>query len=170
MRHPSFVCIFLTNSIFGEFSNIYLLPAQSCVKWRHKTRPIAKYFRLIFILFLRQTKSNWCPERYAKLCVDTISDGEVIPEKPWGSDLTPPPPGGAGDGLKLYLRIYFMCICVFLGVWSVVCIPTPPEVGRRGDVKDRSPECKPRRIPAPRLADDSAKIHLVLNTTRCNGR
>ena len=51
MYHPFFVCIWLKNSIFGEFSNIYLLSAQNRVKWRHKIRPIAKNFRPILIFF-----------------------------------------------------------------------------------------------------------------------
>ena len=51
MYHPFFVCIRLKNSVFGEFSNIYLLSAQNRVKWRHKIRPIAKNFRPILIFF-----------------------------------------------------------------------------------------------------------------------
>ena len=51
MYHLFFVWIWLKNSIFGEFSNIYLLSAQNRVKWRHKIRPIAKNFRLILIYF-----------------------------------------------------------------------------------------------------------------------
>ena len=51
MYHPFFVCIWLKNSIFGKFSNIYLLSAQNRVKWRHKIRPIAKNFRPILVFF-----------------------------------------------------------------------------------------------------------------------
>ena len=51
--YPCFVCIWLKNSIFGEFSNIYLLSAQNRGKWRHKIRPIAKNFRPILIFFTR---------------------------------------------------------------------------------------------------------------------
>ena len=53
MHYLFFVCIWLKNSIFGEFSNIYLLSAQNRVKWRHKIRPIAKNFRPILIFFAR---------------------------------------------------------------------------------------------------------------------
>ena len=53
MYHTFFVCIWLKNSIFGEFSNIYLLSAQNRVKWRHKIQPIAKNFRPILIFFAR---------------------------------------------------------------------------------------------------------------------
>ena len=35
-------------TIFGEFSNSYLLSAQSRVEWRYKIGPIAKIFRPIF--------------------------------------------------------------------------------------------------------------------------
>ena len=48
-----FACIWLKNSIFGKFSNIYLLSAQNRVKWRHKIRPIAKNVRPILISFAR---------------------------------------------------------------------------------------------------------------------
>ena len=53
MYYLFFVCIWLKISIFGEFSNIYLLSAQNRVKWRHKIRPIAKNFRPILIFFAR---------------------------------------------------------------------------------------------------------------------
>ena len=53
MYHLFFVCIWFKNSIFGEFSNIYLLSAQNRVKWRHKIRLIAKNFRPILVLFAR---------------------------------------------------------------------------------------------------------------------
>ena len=47
------VCILLENSILGEFSNIYHLSSQSCVKWRHKIRPIAKMSGLFWFFFAR---------------------------------------------------------------------------------------------------------------------
>ena len=47
MYNIFFVYIWLKNSIFGEFLNIYLLSAQNRVKWRHKIRPIAKNVRPI---------------------------------------------------------------------------------------------------------------------------
>ena len=53
MYHLFFVYIWLINSIFGEFSNIYLLSAQNRVKWRHKIRPITKKIRPILIFFAR---------------------------------------------------------------------------------------------------------------------
>ena len=53
MFYIFFFCIWLKNSIFCEFSNIYLLSAQNRVKWRHKIRPIAKNFRPILIFFAR---------------------------------------------------------------------------------------------------------------------
>ena len=53
MYHPFFVCLWLKNSIFGEFWNIYLLSAQNRGKWRHKIRPIAKNFWSILIFFAR---------------------------------------------------------------------------------------------------------------------
>ena len=91
MYHPFFVCIWLKNSIFGEFSNIYLLSAQNRVKWRHKIRPIAKNSGR-FWFFLHETTPNWCPERCAKFHVDTVVNEEVIPEKPRGGVGSDPPP------------------------------------------------------------------------------
>ena len=40
LENITFVCISITNFIFGEFSNIYLSSTQNRVKWRHKIRPI----------------------------------------------------------------------------------------------------------------------------------
>ena len=90
MYHPFFVCVWLKNSIFGEFSNIYLLSAQNRVKWRHKIRPIAKKSGR-FWFSLHETTPNWCPERCAKFHVDTVVNEEVIPEKPRGGRIRPPP-------------------------------------------------------------------------------
>ena len=94
MYHPFFVCIWLKNSIFDEFSNIYLLSAQNRVKWRHKIWPIAKKIPADF--FLHETTPNWCPERCAKFHVDTVINEEVIPEKPRGGRIRPPPQAVAG--------------------------------------------------------------------------
>ena len=47
ITHLSFV--FPLKTIFGEFSNMYLLSVQSRVKQRHKIRPISKHFRPILI-------------------------------------------------------------------------------------------------------------------------
>ena len=54
MYYTFFVWIWLKNSIFGDFSNIYLLSAQNRVKWRYKIRTIAKKkIRPILIFFAR---------------------------------------------------------------------------------------------------------------------
>ena len=92
MYHPFFVCIWLKNSIFGEFSNIYLLSAQNRVKWRHKIRPIAKHFRPILIFFARDD---------AKLMPGEVCQVSCRYSNKWrsysrkteggGSDPTPPP-------------------------------------------------------------------------------
>ena len=66
MYHPSFVCISLNNSIFGEFSNIYLLSAQSRVYWRHKFGSIAKKNRSI-LNFLYEKTPYWCSERLCQV-------------------------------------------------------------------------------------------------------
>ena len=91
MYHLFFVCIWLKNSIFGEFLNIYLLSAQNRVKWRHKIRSIAKNFRPILIFFARDDAKLMPGE------VDTVINVEVIPEKPRGGGVgSDPPPGGGG--------------------------------------------------------------------------
>ena len=89
----SIFCLHFLNSIFGEFSNIYLLSAQSRVKLRHKTRPRAKNIRPILI-FLHETRPNWCQERYAKFHVHTVSNEEIILEKRTGVGSDPHPRGG----------------------------------------------------------------------------
>ena len=46
---------------------------------RHKIRPVAKIFLDDFdFFFLPVTTPNWCPDRYAKFHVDTISNEEVF--------------------------------------------------------------------------------------------
>ena len=92
MYYPFFVCIWLKNSIFGEFSNIYLLSAQNRVKWRHKIRPIAKNFRPILIFFARDVKlmpGEVCQVscRYSNKWRSYFGKTEGV-----GSD----PPGGGG--------------------------------------------------------------------------
>ena len=99
MHHPFFVCIWLKNSIFGEFWNIYLLSAQNRGKWRHKIRPIAKKYRSILIFFARDDaklipgevcqvscrySNKW--RSYSVMLDDFLGGG--------GSDPTPPPGGG----------------------------------------------------------------------------
>ena len=89
MHRLFFVCILLKNSIFCEFSNIYLLSAQNRVKWRHKIGPIANNSGRIWFS-LHETTPNRCPERCAKFNVDTVINEEVIPEKPRGGRIRPP--------------------------------------------------------------------------------
>ena len=109
MYYSFFVCICLKNSIFGEFSIIYLLSAQNCVKWRHKIRPIVINFRPILIFFFHETTPNWCPEKCAKFHVDTVRDEEVIPEKSRGVGSDPPP----GGGRLIELRMVYSKKCEF---------------------------------------------------------
>ena len=84
MYYSSFVCISLKNYILGEFFKH--LP---CIgpKKREVTSQNSKYSKKIpadLDFFLHETTPNWCLERYAKFHVDTVSDEEIIPEKPRG--------------------------------------------------------------------------------------
>ena len=95
MYYPFFVCIWLKNSIFGEFSNIYLQSDQNRVKWRHKIRPIAKNVRPILIFFARDD---------AKLMHGEVCQVSCWYSNKWsysgktegGGGRIWPPPGGGG--------------------------------------------------------------------------
>ena len=91
MYHPFFVGIWLKNSIFGEFSNIYLLSAQNRVKWRHKSRPIAKNFRPILILFARDDAKLMPGEVCQVSCRYSNKWRSYSRKTEGGSDPTPPP-------------------------------------------------------------------------------
>ena len=60
MYYQSFVCISFKTLFLRIFKHSYYLSVQGRMKWRHKTRPIAKNVRPIF---LHETTPNWCPER-----------------------------------------------------------------------------------------------------------
>ena len=94
MYHLFFVCIWLKNSIFGEFSNIYLLSAQYRVKWRHKIRPIAKHFRPILIFFARDDAKLMPGEVCQVSCRYSNKWRSYSRKTEGGSD--PTPPGGGG--------------------------------------------------------------------------
>ena len=114
MYHPFFVYVWLKNSIFGEFSNIYLLSAQNRVKWRHKIRLIAKNFRPILIFFARDDVKLMHGEVCQVSCRYTKKWRSYSGKTEGGSDPTPPGGGGLivlllvtlGDlKLTLYLKI-----------------------------------------------------------------
>ena len=98
MYHPFFVCIWLKNSIFGEFWNIYLFSAQNRGKWRHKIRPIAKNFRSILIFFARDDAKLMPGEVCQVSCWYSNKRKKLFRKnRGGGSDPTPPPlPGGGG--------------------------------------------------------------------------
>ena len=95
MYHLFFVCIWLKNSIFGEFSNIYLLSAQNRVKWRHKIRPIAKNFRPILIFFARDD-AKLMPGEVCKVSCRYSNKWRSYSRKTEGGVGSDPPPGGGG--------------------------------------------------------------------------
>ena len=72
------------SSILGEFSNIYLLSAQSRVKLRHIIGPIASNFRPILIFFFAWADATSMPKRYARFHIDTVSNEEVFLENRGG--------------------------------------------------------------------------------------
>ena len=86
--YPSFVWIFLKNSIFDEFSNIYLLSAQSRVKWRHNIRPITNKFRPILIFVTWEDVKLMLGEICEVSC-QYSKRRRSFQGKPRGSDPTP---------------------------------------------------------------------------------
>ena len=134
MYHPFFVCIWLKNSIFGEFSNIYLLSAQNRVKWRHKIQPIAKNFRPILIFFARDD---------AKLMPGEVCQVSCRYSNKWrsysrkteggGSDPTPPPGGGGLIGTRFhYVIIKYLLSFLNLFIISFIKTEYPPPVSNVG--------------------------------------
>ena len=95
MYYLFFVCIWLKNSIFGEFSNIYLLSAQNRVKWRHKIRPIAKNFRPILIFFARDD-AKLMPGEVCQVSCRYSNKWRSYSRKTEGGVGSDPPPGGGG--------------------------------------------------------------------------
>ena len=95
MCHLFFVCIWLKNSIFGEFSNIYLLSAQNRVKWRHKIQPIAKKFRPILIFFARDD-AKLMPGEVCQVSCRYSNKWRSYFRKTEGGVGSDPPPGGGG--------------------------------------------------------------------------
>ena len=87
-----FFCISLKNSIFCEFSNIYLLSAQNRVKWRHKIRPIAKKILPILIFFARDDAKLMPGEVCQVSCRYSNKWRSYSRKTEGGSDPTPPPP------------------------------------------------------------------------------
>ena len=119
----AFLCIihflfaFDSKTIFGEFSNIYLLSAQNRVKWRHKIRPIAKKIRPILIFFARDV-AKLMPGEVCQVSCRYSNKWSYSGKTEGGSDPTPPPPGGGGlKGLShlvqsCLLRVYQNCTYV----------------------------------------------------------
>ena len=107
MYHLFFVCIWLKNSIFGEFSNIYLLSAQNRVKWRHKIRPIAKNFRPILSLFARDD-AKLMPGEVCQVSCRYSNKWRSYSRKTEGGRIRPPPPPGGG-GLMVLILAYWCC-------------------------------------------------------------
>ena len=95
MYYLFFVCIWLKNSIFGEFSNIYLLSAKNRVKWRHKIRPIAKNFRPILIFFARDD-AKLMPGEVCQVSCRYSNKWRSYSRKTEGGVGSDPPPGGGG--------------------------------------------------------------------------
>ena len=106
MYHLFFVCIWLKNSIFGEFSNIYLLSAKNRVKWRHKIRPIAKNFRPILIFFARDD-AKLMPGEVCQVLCRYSNKWRSYSRKTEGGGSDPTPPGGGGLTLVLSWDSHF---------------------------------------------------------------
>ena len=138
MYHPFFVCIWLKNSIFGEFSNIYLLSAQNRVKWRHKIRPIAKNFRPILIFFARDD-AKLMPGEVCQVSCRYSNKWRSYSGKTEGGGVGSDPPPGGGElniwrkiwvvDLQLtiiyYLRVVksmWICMSLALRLGSMACI------------------------------------------------
>ena len=100
MYHLFFVCIWLKNSIFGEFSNIYLLSAQNRGKWHHKIRPTAKNFRPILIFFARDDAKLMPGEVCQVSCRYSNKWRSYSRKTEGGSDPTPPGGGGLSHQLR----------------------------------------------------------------------
>ena len=90
-----FVCISL-KTIFGDFSNIYHLWTQSCVKWCHKIRPIGKIFLPIFILMTwkdaKLSHTDICLCHWITFWSYFITDRQLTFALVGGVILPPPPP------------------------------------------------------------------------------
>ena len=103
MYHLFFIWIWLKNSICGEFSNIYLLSAQNRVKWRHKSRPIAKNFRPISIFFARDDAKLMPGEVCQVSCRYSNKWRSYSRKTEGGGGSDPTPPGGGG--LKVQFEV-----------------------------------------------------------------
>ena len=115
MYHLLFVCLWQKNSIFGEFSNIYLLSAQNRVKWRHKIQPIAKKFRPILIFFARDD-AKLMPGEVCQVSCRYSNKWRSYSRKTEGGVGSDPPGGG---GLSMWL-------------WPNLTCPWSWTVGERG--------------------------------------
>ena len=98
MYYLFFVCIWLKNSIFGEFSNIYGVIGPKSREVTSQNSTYSKKFPADFDFLCTRRRQTWCPERSAKFHVDTVLNEEVIPEKPRGGGRNPTPPPQAVAG------------------------------------------------------------------------